>query len=175
MARVAARRPGWTAFFVELTFPSGGKYPLKVTSGVRVVPDTLPYPAPPRKPTPPPAREPKIETREDEHDSWNGNAVQMPLGGAAIERVEIRRRTPERVASMVAWSRGGAVGCATESKLTRASRIVAARKESVRRWLNVRTDCSSPVQQCAVALDWTRIRSECRPVPEQREYRPLSA
>ena len=29
-----------------MTFPSGGKYPLKVTSGVRVLPDTLPYPAP---------------------------------------------------------------------------------------------------------------------------------
>ena len=32
-----------------MTFPSGGKYPFKVTSGVRVVPDTLPYPAPPRR------------------------------------------------------------------------------------------------------------------------------
>ena len=37
---------GWTAFFVELTFPSGGKYPFKVTTAVRVLPDTLPYAAP---------------------------------------------------------------------------------------------------------------------------------
>ena len=33
---------GWTAFFVELTFPSGGKYPFKFTTAVRVLPDTLP-------------------------------------------------------------------------------------------------------------------------------------
>jgi PhoPQ-activated pathogenicity-related protein len=46
IARVAAPPAGWTAFFVELTFPTGGKYPFKVTSGVRVLPDTLPYPAP---------------------------------------------------------------------------------------------------------------------------------
>lgn len=37
---------GWTAFFVEATFASGGKHPLKITSGVRVTPETLPYPAP---------------------------------------------------------------------------------------------------------------------------------
>ena len=37
---------GWTAFFVEMTYPSGGKYPFKFTSAVRVTPDTLPYPAP---------------------------------------------------------------------------------------------------------------------------------
>jgi PhoPQ-activated pathogenicity-related protein len=34
---------GWTASFVELTFPSGGKYPFKFTTAVRVTPDTLPY------------------------------------------------------------------------------------------------------------------------------------
>ncbi len=37
---------GWTAYFVELTYPSGGKYPFKFTTAVRVTPDTLPYPAP---------------------------------------------------------------------------------------------------------------------------------
>jgi PhoPQ-activated pathogenicity-related protein len=37
---------GWTAYFVEMTYPSGGKYPFKFTSGVRVTPDTLPFPAP---------------------------------------------------------------------------------------------------------------------------------
>jgi PhoPQ-activated pathogenicity-related protein len=45
VARVPAPAKGWTAFFVELTYPTGGKYPLKFTSGVRVLPDTLPYPA----------------------------------------------------------------------------------------------------------------------------------
>jgi PhoPQ-activated pathogenicity-related protein len=39
---------GWTAFFVELTFASGGRYPLKFTTAVRVLPDTLPYDAPRR-------------------------------------------------------------------------------------------------------------------------------
>ena len=38
-------KEGWTAFFVELTYPTGGKYPLKFTSGVRVLPDTLPFAA----------------------------------------------------------------------------------------------------------------------------------
>jgi PhoPQ-activated pathogenicity-related protein len=46
VARVAAPPQGWTAFFVEMSFPSGGKHPLKITSGVRILPDTLPYPAP---------------------------------------------------------------------------------------------------------------------------------
>jgi PhoPQ-activated pathogenicity-related protein len=48
IGRVAPPAAGWTAFFVETTFASGGKYPFKVTSGVRVVPDTLPYPKPKR-------------------------------------------------------------------------------------------------------------------------------
>jgi PhoPQ-activated pathogenicity-related protein len=46
VGRVPAPAKGWTAFFVELTFNGAGKYPLKVTSAVRVVPDTLPYAAP---------------------------------------------------------------------------------------------------------------------------------
>jgi PhoPQ-activated pathogenicity-related protein len=46
VARVPAPKKGWTAFFIEMTFPTGGKYPLKVTSGIRVLPDTLPYAAP---------------------------------------------------------------------------------------------------------------------------------
>lgn len=45
VARVPAPAKGWTAFFVELTYPTGGRYPLKFTSGVRVVPDALPFPA----------------------------------------------------------------------------------------------------------------------------------
>ena len=51
VARVPVPAAGWTAFFVELKFASGGKYPLKFTTGVRVLPDTLPYRAP--KLTPP--------------------------------------------------------------------------------------------------------------------------
>lgn len=45
-AKVEKPATGWTAFFVELTFPSGGKYPFKFTTAVRVVPDTLPYKMP---------------------------------------------------------------------------------------------------------------------------------
>jgi PhoPQ-activated pathogenicity-related protein len=49
VGRVAAPEKGWKAFFVELRFDGKGKHPLKMTSGVRVVPDTLPYPAPKRR------------------------------------------------------------------------------------------------------------------------------
>ncbi len=40
---------GWTAYFVELTFPTGGRFPLKLTTGVRIRPDRLPFPAPAAK------------------------------------------------------------------------------------------------------------------------------
>ncbi len=46
IARVAKPAKGWTAYFVELTYPSSGKYPLKLTTAVRVTPDTLPFAAP---------------------------------------------------------------------------------------------------------------------------------
>jgi PhoPQ-activated pathogenicity-related protein len=46
VARVRKPETGWTAFFVELTFPSGGNYPFKETTAVRVLPEVLPYPAP---------------------------------------------------------------------------------------------------------------------------------
>jgi PhoPQ-activated pathogenicity-related protein len=42
VGRVSRPAQGWTAYFVELTFPSGGKYPFKFTTGVRITPDTLP-------------------------------------------------------------------------------------------------------------------------------------
>lgn len=42
-AKVEKPPTGWTAFFIELTFPSGGKYPFKFTTAVRVVPDALPF------------------------------------------------------------------------------------------------------------------------------------
>jgi len=49
VARVAKPPEGWTAFFVEMTFPGSGGSTFKFTSGVRVVPDTLAAPLPPRK------------------------------------------------------------------------------------------------------------------------------
>ncbi|HET8548566.1 MAG TPA: PhoPQ-activated pathogenicity-related family protein [Bryobacteraceae bacterium] len=48
VARVAKPAKGWTAAFVELTYPSGGTYPFKFTTAVRVEPDTLPHPSPTR-------------------------------------------------------------------------------------------------------------------------------
>lgn len=46
-ARIEKPVKGWSAFFVELTFPSGMKYPFKFTTAVRVTPDVLPFPKPP--------------------------------------------------------------------------------------------------------------------------------
>jgi PhoPQ-activated pathogenicity-related protein len=46
VARVPPPAAGWTAYFVELTFRSGGTLPLTLTTPVRVVPDTLPFPPP---------------------------------------------------------------------------------------------------------------------------------
>ena len=44
-ARPPKPETGWRAYFLEFTFDAG-KLPLVVTTPVRVVPDTLPYPAP---------------------------------------------------------------------------------------------------------------------------------
>jgi PhoPQ-activated pathogenicity-related protein len=38
---------GWTAYFVELTFASGGHFPFKFTTAVRIAPDILPFGPPP--------------------------------------------------------------------------------------------------------------------------------
>jgi PhoPQ-activated pathogenicity-related protein len=46
IGRVDKPAKGWTAYFVELTYPSGGKYPFKFTTAVRITPDTLPFPKP---------------------------------------------------------------------------------------------------------------------------------
>jgi PhoPQ-activated pathogenicity-related protein len=48
VARVEKPVKGWTAYFVEVTYPSEGKYPLKFTTGVHVTPDV--YAHPPFKP-----------------------------------------------------------------------------------------------------------------------------
>jgi len=34
---------GWTAYFLEMTYPSGGPFPLRFSTPVRIVPDTLPH------------------------------------------------------------------------------------------------------------------------------------
>ena len=52
VASVPKPSKGWTAYFVELTYPSGGKHPLKFTTGLRVMPDTLPF-KPPKYNSPP--------------------------------------------------------------------------------------------------------------------------
>jgi len=43
IAHVARPAEGWTAYFVELTFDSGFRFPFKFTTAVRVTPDTLPH------------------------------------------------------------------------------------------------------------------------------------
>jgi len=43
VGKVARPAKGWTAYFVELVYPSGTKYPFKFTTEVSVIPDTLPY------------------------------------------------------------------------------------------------------------------------------------
>ena len=43
VANLKAPPKGWTAAFVELTYDVGAPFPLKLTTAVRVLPDTLPY------------------------------------------------------------------------------------------------------------------------------------
>jgi len=40
---VPAPSRGWTAYFLEMTYPSGSPFPLRFSTPVRVVPDTLPH------------------------------------------------------------------------------------------------------------------------------------
>jgi len=40
---VPAPSRGWTAYFLEMTYPSGAVFPLRFSTAVRVVPDTLPH------------------------------------------------------------------------------------------------------------------------------------
>ncbi len=46
VASIPKPEKGWTAAFVELTYPGVGAVPLKMTSGVLVAPDVYPFPAP---------------------------------------------------------------------------------------------------------------------------------
>ncbi len=43
VGNVSPPAQGFTAFFVELEFATGGKYPFKFTTEVSVVPDVLPF------------------------------------------------------------------------------------------------------------------------------------
>jgi PhoPQ-activated pathogenicity-related protein len=43
VGRVPAPEAGWTAFFVEMTYPGGEGPPLKLTTAVRILPETLPF------------------------------------------------------------------------------------------------------------------------------------
>ena len=46
VARVPKPDRGWTAFYVEATFPGDGKYPFKFTTAVRVLPNVEPFTIP---------------------------------------------------------------------------------------------------------------------------------
>jgi PhoPQ-activated pathogenicity-related protein len=48
VGQVPEPKQGWTAYFVEMTFPTDGPYSYKFTTGVRVAPDLLPF-GPPQK------------------------------------------------------------------------------------------------------------------------------
>ena len=45
LAKAPHPEKGFAAYFVELTYPTGGKYPLKVTTQVKISPDRYPFPA----------------------------------------------------------------------------------------------------------------------------------
>jgi PhoPQ-activated pathogenicity-related protein len=49
LALVEKPAKGWTAFMVEVTFPGGGKIPMKFTTPVRIIPDVLPHRPPQAK------------------------------------------------------------------------------------------------------------------------------
>lgn len=43
LGRVTKPEKGWTAAFVEVAYDTGGAFPFKVSTAVRVLPDTLPH------------------------------------------------------------------------------------------------------------------------------------
>jgi PhoPQ-activated pathogenicity-related protein len=53
VAQVPAPPQGFTAYFVELTFPGNGPFPVKFTTPVRVLPDVLPFKFQPKAAAPP--------------------------------------------------------------------------------------------------------------------------
>jgi PhoPQ-activated pathogenicity-related protein len=63
VATVAEPEQGWTAYFVEMTYDSGGPFPLKMTTNVRIIPDVLPHVD--RNPSAPPSVTLKCEFRSE--------------------------------------------------------------------------------------------------------------
>ncbi len=49
VGNVARPPQGYTGYFMELTYRGPGKFPFKFTTEVRVAPDLLPFPSPPKK------------------------------------------------------------------------------------------------------------------------------
>jgi PhoPQ-activated pathogenicity-related protein len=49
IGNVLEPKRGWTAYFIELTFPGPSLYPYKFTTSVRVTPDRLPFGPPPEE------------------------------------------------------------------------------------------------------------------------------
>jgi PhoPQ-activated pathogenicity-related protein len=47
VGKVPETKQGWTAYFVEMTYPGPSPYPYRFTTGVRVTPDRLPFGPPP--------------------------------------------------------------------------------------------------------------------------------
>jgi PhoPQ-activated pathogenicity-related protein len=43
VGKIAPPKEGWTAFFVELTYDVAQSFPLKLSTAVRILPDTLPF------------------------------------------------------------------------------------------------------------------------------------
>ena len=43
LGRAATPDKGWTASFIEVTYDTGGGFPFKVSTAIRVLPDTLPF------------------------------------------------------------------------------------------------------------------------------------
>jgi PhoPQ-activated pathogenicity-related protein len=43
LGRATKPENGWTASYVEVTYDTGDGFPFKVSTAVRVLPDTLPY------------------------------------------------------------------------------------------------------------------------------------
>jgi hypothetical protein len=43
VGKIAPPVEGWTAYFVELTYDVAQSFPLKLSTAVRILPDTLPF------------------------------------------------------------------------------------------------------------------------------------
>jgi PhoPQ-activated pathogenicity-related protein len=84
VGKVAKPAQGWTAYFVELTYPGTGKYPFKFTTAVRVVPETLPFEVPKKSVS---------SRRNDGAPGWRARLERIPrLAGGAFEMCGSGRR-----------------------------------------------------------------------------------